>query len=193
MKIQNQSISSKDIIINDEDHNVLGPELFLDKCHVKNLSASESLVLIGVTITNSYFEQIVPLVNFHFEGAHFKNTKFSGVFSGCDFGDWDSPERSSISECDFSNAELDGVRFINCDMQNIKLPSWPFFAITPSPEAIAFVKENDWPVRLGSTLKIYTGAECSAVIGNAKRLAQKNKLTLSQMKELITKIPGTTV
>ena len=114
------------------------------------------------------------------------------LFVGCDFGDWDSIENSSIESCDFSDAELDGCRFLNCNVGDMLFPHWPCFVIANPGDALSYVISRKWPGKIGMLLRIYTDtdAQCVAVSGDAGRMAAKNGISLDEMRDLLESIPG---
>ncbi|ROQ28855.1 pentapeptide repeat-containing protein [Gallaecimonas pentaromativorans] len=192
MRIDNQKLVDIALTLNDPDHNVLGPNLYIESCQLYSHASTSSLVIAGVTMTDCTFEQIEPLLNFHFENAHLINTSFIGTYDGCDFGDWDSNKRSSIKDCDFTEAKVNNSRFINCDMASIKLPSWPIFSIINPCNAHEYVIGQDWPGDLGIDLDVITDmpAECSAIIMNAEKLASDNELSITDIYYILSNIPG---
>ena len=122
MKIQNKNLSNVDLHFDKSEIHILGPELELWQCNVFFNTRSRDVIFAGLVMRNGRFEVAGPFVNFHFENVHFDGVEFHGEFCGCDFGDWDSIEKSSINNCDFSEAKLDGCRFLNCDfrVQNVE-------------------------------------------------------------------------
>lgn len=192
MNISNKSLSGAVVNLDDEQVNVLGPGLVLTNCEVVSDCAGEAIVIAGLRMTGGKFEQRRTLSNFHFEHAHFEAVSFSGTYVGCDFGDWNSVEASSIAGCDFSNAHLDGCRFLNCNTSSIGFPVWPCFTILNPSKALEYVSSNEWPAKIGLMLKIYTDVdpECVAVCGDAARIAKKGGTSLGELKGMLEGIPG---
>ncbi len=192
MKFKNQHLSQQEISLSDDEVNTLGPELVLEDCSVVSSCTAEAIVIAGVRMKGGVFDQRLPLSNYHFERAHFERVSFIGSYSGCDFGDWDSEQKSSIVDCDFTNARLDGSRFLRCKTETIRFPKWPCFTIVNPRSARQYVISQNWPGRVGTTLDIYTDAdsECVAITGDAERIAKKNKLSVTDFRNLLIKIPG---
>ncbi len=192
MNFKNQFISQREILLIVDEVNVLGPDLVLKGCSVLSSCTAEALVIGGLRMDGGVFSQRSPLSNYHFERAHFEGVSFVGSYVGCDFGDWDSAQNSSVANCDFTNARLDGCRFLRCEPQTILFPKWPCFTIINPKAACQYVSSQRWPGRIGTTLGIYTDAdsECVAITGDAERLAKKNNLSLSDLRILLMKIPG---
>jgi hypothetical protein len=192
MKFNNQHLSQQEIVLTDDEVNVLGPELALEDCLISSSCTAEALVIAGLRMKGGVFDQRSHLSNYHFERAHFDGVSFVGSYAGCDFGDWDSDQKSSIVNCDFTNARLDGCRFLRCKPETIRFPKWPCFTIVNPGAARQHVLSQSWPGRVGSTLGIYTDAdsECVAITGDAERIANKNMLLLPDFRGLLMKIPG---
>lgn len=192
MKIHYSRLVEKDIKLSNKVINVIGPELYLEKCSVESDCNQRALFISGMKMVDGNFSQIRPLTNFHFERAYFSNVTFSGNFIGCDFGDWENPEHSLVEGCNFTNAILDGCRFLNCDVHNINFPKWPGFTLLNPAAARSVVLSRHWPSKVGLVLDIYTDndLQCVAVCGNARRLAEKNALTLDDLKQLLMTLPG---
>lgn len=192
MRIDNQKLADTALTLNDPEHNVLGPNLYLESCQLHSHASTSSLVIAGVMMTDCTFKQLEPLVDFHFENAHLINTRFIGTYDGCDFGDWDSNKRSSIKDCDFTEAKVNNSRFINCDMASIKLPSWPTFSIINPCNAHEYVIGHDWPGDLGIDLDVITDIpeECSAIVMDAEKLASDNELSITDIYYILSNIPG---
>lgn len=192
MGLKNQRLAHQKIVLTDDEVNVLGPCLEMDECHIASDCEEKALLIMGVRMKGGVFEQSRTLSNFRFKNAHFDGVKFYGKYSGCDFGDWDSEEQSSIVNCDFSGARLDGSRFLRCKPESIGFPKWPCFTMIDPSAARQFVLSQSWPGRIGMVLDIYTDVdpECVAITGDAERIAKKNKVLLSDFRDLLVKIPG---
>lgn len=188
MELRNIKISDKELTLTNVEVNVVGPEVVFERCTVHSDCAGGALIVAGLTMVEGEFIQKRRLANFHFSRAHFHGVKFSGNFVGCDFGDWDTTEKASVQGCDFSQATLDGCRFLNCDMQTIRIPKWPCFTIFNPSQARDFVLGRDWPSSVGDILDVYTDEdpECVAICGDAVRIAEK-KLCASR------RVPGVAI
>lgn len=192
MKLHHAKYIDDDIRLSNAIINSLGPELYLENCTVESACEQRALFICGLKMVGGKFSQMIPLTNFQFEQAYFSNVKFNGNFIGCDFGDWENPERPLVEECDFTDATLDGCRFLNCDVQKINLPKWPCFTLLNPAAARSVVLARQWPSKVGLVLDIYTDndPECVAISGNAQRLAEKNALTLDDFRQLLMTLPG---
>lgn len=192
MKIRDQSLNSKVLELDASGTSVLGPGLILINCTVDCWVSEEAIVMTGLTMAGGNFNQYVELRDFHFENARFEGVTFSGEFVGCDFGDWDDISTSSIKNCNFEGCKLDGVRFLNADMDTIALPKWPHFYIRFPGKCKPIIGFKNLPKKLGVTLSVYFDEEpeCSAIVGNAQRLAEDNGISLDDIREMLSGIEG---
>lgn len=190
-----QVLSSQTIELERDQVSILGPKLELHDCNVISEADGRGMAFPGLRMHGGVFDQKKALRDFHFQGVHFLHVRFMGKYIGCDFGDWEDMDRSSVSECDFSSARLQDCRFLNCDMEGVLIPKWPCFCLFHPAEARDFVISQQWPNKIGLTLDIYTDSdlECVAVLGDAGVLAKENGLTLSEIRGLLQRIPGLTI
>jgi hypothetical protein len=192
MKFKHIKLVGECISLSDDAVNFLGPELTLQDCIVNSDCSGRAISESGVRMYGGCFSQLRPLHNHAFERAHFNGVKFSGAFVGCDFGNWDSLEIGSIENCDFSEALLDGCRFLRCNPETIIFPQWPYFTILNPSNARDFVLSQNWPKKFLIKLDIYTDVdpECVACVGDAIRLSKDCQLELSEMKKLLMSVPS---
>ncbi|AXA90576.1 pentapeptide repeat-containing protein [Massilia sp. YMA4] len=193
MKVHDTVVTGQQLTLSNLDVNILGPGATLERCDVYSDCASAALVMAGLDMRESSFtQQHRALIEARFKKAHFSGVTFRGSFTDCDFGDWDAPVRPHVANCDFSEAKLDGCRFLHCDIDTIKFPKWPGFTLTHPILARDFVLSRKWPVKVGVILDIYTDndSECVAIAGDAARLARKAGITLDELRDLLQPIPG---
>lgn len=192
MNLKNTEISAQKLALTGTQVHVLGPGLVLSECEIESDGDYNSIVIAGLKMNGGRFIQESTLANFHFEYAHFLNVKFSGRFEGCDFGNWEGVEQGSVVGCEFTDAILDGCRFLNCDVRGMKFPKWPGFAMINPAAASDYVATNHWPGKFGALMSIYVDndIECVALCGDGERIATKYGLTLNELKKLLAPIPG---
>ncbi|NRS50825.1 hypothetical protein [Brevibacillus sp. HB2.2] len=193
--MNSQMLSSQTIELERDQVSILGPKLELHNCTVISETDGRGMVYAGLRMHGGIFDQKQALRDFHFQGVHFLRVRFMGKYIGCDFGDWEDMDRSSVSECDFSSARLQDCRLLNCDMKGILIPKWPCFCLLNPAEARDFVISQQWPKKIGLTLDIYTDSdrECVAIIGDASVLAKESGLSLSEIRALLQIIPGVNI
>ena len=126
----------------------LGPSLVFRRCHLILRLPARSLMVGGVEFIDCTLEMKHELKNLRFEGAYFQGCQFTGRMSGLDFGHWpESPHKSGIEHCDFTQARLHLCQFFNCDMKTLSLPRWPCFTVLNPSERAAELKSLPWPGR----------------------------------------------
>lgn len=193
MKLSYQILMGERLLLSNLEVHSLGPELTLQNCEIYSDCEEAALIPSGVRMSGGRFiQQDRALRDFHFEHVHFDGVKFEGAYEGVDFGDWDTPQKSSIVSCDFTLARLDGCRFLNCDIHTILLPKWPCYTIVDLPTARSFVLARQWPTKIALYLDVDTDndPECVAISGDAARLARKAGITLDELRGLLQPIPG---
>lgn len=171
---------------------IFGPGLVLEDCDFISDENAGGMGFRGMEMKGGRFVQTGKLKDFQFERVRFSGVSFSGDFLGCDFGNWDEPAAGAVADCDFSNATMHHCRFINCDVDSIRFPAWPCFVIRDPAKARDAVNSGSWPRTLGRALDIYSDVdpECVAAVGNAEVLAAGDGLSLDEVLELLTNVPG---
>jgi len=196
MKLKDQVLNNEELVLNDIEVNMLGPQLTLNGCTVASYATAKALSFVGVSIVDSTFISKVALSDFQWCKTDLKGVKFIGQYSGCDFGRWKEfhGENGAISNCDFSEAKLDNCRFMNCDISTLTFPKWPCFTILNPREKAEAIQLISWPGKLGLIMGIFADSPegCVAVTGNAKGLLKRLggselefKAALQQLEEVI--------
>lgn len=134
----------------------LGPNLTLRNGTVVLKVSARNLIIIGAQFTDCAFEVKQELKNHQqWIKASLKGCRFKGRLSGCDFGHWpeylDEPEYKlgAIEDCDFSEAILDGCRFMGCDPRTLRFPKWPCFTILDPIGRAPELLRARWPGSFG--------------------------------------------
>jgi hypothetical protein len=131
LHIEKQIIENQEIVIRNDQVNFWGPELTLDHCRIVIHSSTKNLVITRTKFLNCRIEVRRELINFRWLDTWLQGCSFKGRLRGNDFGHWSPPYQTmgGIEGCDFTEATLDGCRFIGCQIKTISLPSWPCFTI----------------------------------------------------------------
>lgn len=174
--LQKQVIEDAELVLNGTEHNYLGPELVLRNCRIVLRTSARSLTLSGVTFLDCHVEAKKKLVNFNMWCAtDLQGCSFEGHFVGNDFGHWKEQYRNgNIADCDFSKAVLDGCRFLGCDINSIKLPTWPCFSVLHPRHNQVELASIDWPGRFNLWSEVLTESPeiTSAVVGYTPELVK---------------------
>lgn len=156
--------------------------------------AARNLIIPQARFFDCTFESKRELKNFRWRDAHLKGCRFTGRFSGNDFGAWPfSAGEGSIEDCDFTQATLDACRFLGCDVRTLRLPSWPCFTfIDPVPRWRA-LSAHPWPGDVGPVV-VEGFAEdplsTVAVTYSAPALAKRSGTTPEAIKAVLEKLDG---
>jgi hypothetical protein len=125
----------------------LGPHLILRNCSLVLRVPSRDLLIPEACFIDCSIDVKKELKNFRWEHATLKGCKFTGRLSGHDFGRWPTSLTApgSIEDCDFTGARLDECRFVGCDVNTVRLPSWPCFTILEPAQRSRELSAIGWP------------------------------------------------
>ncbi|MBM7118945.1 pentapeptide repeat-containing protein [Archangium primigenium] len=132
----------------------LSTGLVLRECTVVLKASARNILINQASFIDCAFEVKQELKNHQaWVFASLKGCRFTGRLSGCDFGRWpgyaDGWEHGAIEDCDFSEARLDGCRFMGCEPTSLKYPGWPCFTILEPLRVAADLRRAEWPGSFG--------------------------------------------
>lgn len=135
----------------------LGPNLTLRNCHLVLRVPSRDLIIPQARFINCTIDIKKELKNFRWEHATLKGCRFTGHLSGNDFGRWPTTEKApgSIEDCDFTDARVDESRFVGCDINTLRLPSWPCFTFLEPARRSRELSALAWPGLMGIAVKAF--------------------------------------
>jgi hypothetical protein len=175
----------------------LGRNLTLSHCTLVLKVSASNLFIRGVRFINCTFEVKQELKNHQqWIRASLKGCRFKGRLTGCDFGHWpeylDEPEyqHGSIEDCDFSEARLDGCRFMGCDPSTLRFPKWPCFTILDPIRRAPELCRATWPGLVGDVVmeKLHKQPpRTTALTEHAPTLAKQLETTPEELKAVIEK------
>lgn len=150
-RLANQVITDQTITLSTKGSGAyiaLGPDLELSRCRVVFDIAAKNLALSHVRFLDCEIVMKRPLITYRWYRCYVEDCRFSGTLRGLDFGHW--PEGDLFADgglvrCDFSDAILDGVRFIGTDMSEHILPAWPCFTILAPRANGSALEAVSWP------------------------------------------------
>ncbi|MFY2558925.1 hypothetical protein ACN469_14950 [Corallococcus terminator] len=150
LNIENRVIENERLVLGREDIAFLGPNLTLRGCTVTIRVTARNLILIRPRLIDCVIEVKQELKNLRWYRAFLKGCRFTGTMSGNDFGRWPFEEEAEramggIEDCDFSGARLDACRFVDCDVDTLKLPSWPCFTFLDPTRRRQELLAAPWP------------------------------------------------
>lgn len=116
--------------------------------------------IVMSTIKDSVVHAATPQRNSNFFLARFINCKFRGVFAGIDFGRGHRVELNEtfgdVRVCDFSDAILDGCRFVNVSTSEIKFPSEDHRVLSKPSVVAKSIAHQSLPPKLDEYLNNYS-------------------------------------
>ncbi|WPB79754.1 pentapeptide repeat-containing protein [Archangium violaceum] len=154
---EDREIENERLELTDKKANyILGPKLTLKNCTLVLKVSARRLSFKQAKFIDCILEVKQELKNHQgWVAASLKGCRFKGRLSGCDFGHW--PEYSNlpwyqhgaIEDCDFSEAILDGCRFMGCDPRTLQFPKWPCFTILDPIGRAPELLRVQWPGSFG--------------------------------------------
>jgi uncharacterized protein YjbI with pentapeptide repeats len=188
-KLENITIKNETLVVDDDLTQFWGPNLTLEGCEIKINCTGKNLIINELDLINCNLF-IKKLKKFDWNRAKILNCKFTGSIIEQDFGSWSVSEGGgSIENADFSEAELDGCRFINTDVGKIKFPSFPMVVI-PNPSNYLEQSRNliwDGKAKLFSVY-FDESPEVSASVIDINKFIRKFDLQLSQLETNLSKL-----
>jgi uncharacterized protein YjbI with pentapeptide repeats len=148
---KNQELENERLELTDKNSlYYLSTGLILRNCTIVLKVPASRLIINQAHFINCTFEVKQELKNYQqWVFASLKGCRFKGRFSGNDFGHWpdyaQGAEYGAIEDCDFSEARLDGCRFIGCDPRTLRFPRWPCFTFLEPFRHISNLRRVKWP------------------------------------------------
>jgi len=194
--IEDKEIASERFEVTDKESlYFLGPNLTLRHCTVILKVPARRLHILGVRFIDCTFEVKQELKNHQaWIRASLEGCRFKGRLTGCDFGHWpeygSEPEYQlgSIQDCDFSEARLDGCRFMGCDPSTLRFPKWPCFTFIDPIGRAAELRGARWPELFGGVVidKLHRQPpRTSALTEHAPTIARQLDTTPEELKAAI--------
>jgi hypothetical protein len=175
-------------------HPVLGPELELVDCTVVNETGAD-VIIAGLKMRGGTWRQPSVWQNDEINHGSFDGVVFEGDYDGLTFGDWSNPATGVATNCDFTTARLEGVRFLHGNHSGATFPPWPHFSVQDPHGAVDALKtlglEKLLEVNFNSLLD--QDPLCTLVVDSAERIAKRRKLPLDQIREIVEKLPGANI
>ncbi|WP_434385600.1 hypothetical protein [Melittangium boletus] len=178
----------------------LGPKLTLRDCEVVLKVSGRNLLIRGAHFIDCTIEVKQELKNHQdWVSATLKGCRFKGRMSGCDFGY--SPEFVSdakfgvgvIEDCDFTEARLDGCRFMGCDPSTLRFPTWPCFTVLDPIQRSRELARLPWPGNISSIVMAGHVRDPSATVAvtyHAPTLAKESGTTAEAIRAVLDTCTG---
>jgi hypothetical protein len=172
----------------------LGHNLTLRNCTLVIKVPARALVIARARFLECTIEVKRALKNYQWDSALLKSCRFKGTLSGNDFGARSyAPGEGSIEDCDFSEANLDACRFLDCDIRTLRFPSWPCFTLFDPVRRSRELRSLPWPEAVGR-IEVELFAEAPpttvAVTYSAVALAKRRGTTPEAIKAVLEGLDG---
>lgn len=189
IRLKNQIIEGQTIELRGTDPVFLGPDLELVDCKIVCRLSAKNLILNKVVFKGCHFESKKQLKNMRFTNARISGCKFSGKFSGCDFGTI-KKGFGNIVDSDFSESILDGCRFFSSKSENIKFPTWPNYTIIRPDFNSNKLLGVDWPDEIAFVMADCTkdAEELYAISDYAPIIVKEYGSSEESLKERLVKL-----
>jgi hypothetical protein len=173
----------------------LGHDLSLRDCTLVIRVPAKALVISKARLINCTIEAKRELKGYRWHSAILKGCRFSGAFSGCEFGRWPyarEPELGGIEDCDFSGARLEACVFMGCDARTLKFPSWPCFTLLDPVRRKDELLATQWPGTMRITVESFVEGppETAAVTYFAPAVAKRTDTTVEAIRAVLDTLPG---
>jgi hypothetical protein len=196
--IENKEVENERLELTDKTaHYFLGPNLTLRRCTLVLKVSARCLFFDRVRFIDCTFEVKQELKNHQqWISASLEGCRFKGRLTGCDFGSW--PEYGSepayqfgsINDCDFTEARLEGCRFMGCDPATLRFPKWPCFTFIDPIGRARELNSVQWPGLVGPvTIETLFNQPPStvALTEQAVSIAKRLDTTPEELKAVIEK------
>lgn len=193
--IRDQSLAGESIILSEGDCAGFVESSLTDGTLKLAQSKGAAIISLG-TFRNCHVVAVKRQRDFDFFSARFISCKFEGTYSGISFGSEDRGEPlydfGTVEHCDFTQAVLDGCRFVNVDVSTLKFPGLPHVVILNPYTRAGEVAALDWPGHLGKYMEICTNKPESvkASVLHIPSLARLVQCTEDEIKAAFEKFDG---
>lgn len=166
----------------------------LRNCTLVLRVSSRNLIIPEARFTSCTFDVKKELKNFGWEHAFLEGCRFTGRLTGNDFGHWpNSPRLGHIQDCDFSPAQLDACRFLECEVSTLRFPNWPCFTLLDTFRRAQELGAAPWPGDIGPIIMSDFDQDpptTVAVTYSASALAKRYGTTPEAIKATLKKLDG---
>jgi hypothetical protein len=172
----------------------LGHDLTLRQCTLVLKVPARALVIARTRLIDCTIHVKQELKNFWWYMSVLKGCRFTGRLTGNDFGlNPHAPPEGGIEDCDFSEAQLDGCRFLGCDTRTLRFPPWPCFTLLDTFKRAQELRAAPWPGDLGPL--VMSGFDQDwpttvAVTYSAPALAKRRGTTPEAIRATLEKLDG---
>jgi hypothetical protein len=172
----------------------LGHDLTLRQCTLVLKVPARALVITRTRLIDCTIHVKQELKNFRWYKNFLKGCRFTGRLSGNDFGhNLDPPPEGGMEDCDFSEAQLDGCRFLGCDTNTLRFPPWPCFTLLDPVRRARELSAAPWPGDIGPIVMSDFEQDLSTMVAvtySASALAKRYGTTPEAIRAILEKLDG---
>jgi hypothetical protein len=172
----------------------LGHDLTLRQCTLVLKVPARALVITQTRLIDCTIHVNQELKNFRWYKNVLKGCRFTGRLTGNDFGRNPDPHpEGGIEDCDFSAAQLDGCRFLDCAPNTLRFPAWPCFTLLDTFQRARELGAAPWPGDIGSIVMSDFDQDpprTVAVTYSATALAKRYGTTPEAIRATLEKLDG---
>jgi hypothetical protein len=196
-QVRNQSLIDESVVLSEDACcGILDSTLLRCTLNLSQKTSRLPIAIVGTSVVDSDIKAVTRQKNDRLFWAHFINCRFSGVFSGIDFGRSHNVERDgdfgAVEHCDFSAATLDGCRFFNVEPSTLIFPSKGHAVLIDLHKRAGDVAGMSWPGQLGKYMEIAADMPPSlrAQVLHIPSLARLVKCSQDEVREALGRFGG---
>jgi hypothetical protein len=193
--VRDQRLANETLVLSERDCHGLVNSTF-DVGTLKLAQAKFGPTIVQSIVAGSDVIAVKPQKEYRLFRVRFIDCRFHGVFSGVDFGraGETQPEENfgAIENCDFTDATLDGCRFINVNVSGLRFPTTGHVVLIDPSKRAADVAAMQWPGLLGTYMEGCTNRPESfkATVLYIPSLARMVKCTEEEIRIAFEKFGG---
>jgi hypothetical protein len=192
MNLQNESLSSINIVIDDKGtFNAIGADVLLTDCVIESSVPARALS-IRATLTGGEFKTKVQLDGFFWCEARLERVKFSGCYRNNRFGRLSEyGPKGAVEGCDFASATLIDCEFYDCNVDSLVFPGWPHLTALHPKEVLTDLESQfvSSPVRSFFEFLEYLDDDCDAIVRNVEKLTLPNDFPYDELRRVVSQVP----
>jgi hypothetical protein len=188
-ELRDQTLREQTIVADGKDMLYLGPSLALERCKIVLSTTWRALVVTGVQFLDCEIVAKKKFTRYQWDRAAFRDCRFSGTFSGNDFGPWpDVDFEASAKSCDFTSATLDGCRILGDASRTNRFPAWPCFTIFDPVSRLEELRKVTWPGETSTLINSFEmyGKEVTSVTFHFPTLIKTFKTGEEELRRALT-------
>jgi hypothetical protein len=193
MNLQNQSLSSVNIVIDDRGtFNAIGADVLLMDCVIENSVPTRALS-IRATLKGGEFKTKVQLDGFFWCQARLERVKFRGRYRNNRFGHLSEyGPKGAVEDCDFASAVMIDCEFHDCNVDSLAFPVWPHLTVLHPKHVLTDLESQilSPSVRRFFEFLEYLDDDCDAIVRNVEKLTLPDDFPYDELRSLVSQAPN---